>query len=349
MDFAYYNKKTDGLIVSLPLPTSSGYESVRANAVDLRNQGVEIMLNLIPVKTDNFQWDFNTTFTKNVSKVLDVIGDTNKIQLDQQYAISFNAEVGQPLGTFDTFVPLRQGYTYINNDVDDNGNEIPASGTFVNGTGPYIVNSNNGQYEITPQEQRIGNMQRDFVMGFVNKFRYKNISLYFGIDWKQGGEMYSYTKQLSNFTGNSQESTYNDRKPFIVPNSVNEVTTIVDGEEVKTYPENTTAISFEKYADFYSNGRHAGIEQNHVIDKTFVRLRDIAITYDLPSKLIKNTGISSMSFTLYGKNLALWTPGSNSYIDPELSTFGTGLLSEQGEFATNPSQRTFGGTLKLTF
>ncbi len=346
MDFAYYNKTTDGLIVSLPLPTSTGYASVRENAVDLRNQGVEIMLNLIPIKTDNFQWDFNTTFTKNISKVLDVIGDTPKIQLAQTYAISFNAEVGEPLGTFGTFVPLREGYQYMNNKLDENGIEIPESGDFVNGKGSIIVNENTGRYEVTPQEQNIGNIQRDFVMGFVNKFKYKNISMYFGVDWKQGGKMYSYTKQLSNFTGNSIASTYNDRNPFIVPNSVNEIT---DSNGVKTYQENTTAIPFEQVSDFYSNGRHPGIEYTHVIDKTFVRLRDIAITYDLPSKLIKNTGISAVSFTLYGKNLALWTPGDNSYVDPELSTFGTGLLSEQGEFATNPSQRSFGGTLKLTF
>ena len=69
----------------------------------------------------------------------------------------------------------------------------------------------------------------------------------------------------------------------------------------------------------------------------------------ITSKLLKNTGITGASFTIYGKNLALWTPGENSYVDPELSTFGTGLLSEQGEFGTNPSQSSYGATLKLTF
>jgi len=75
----------------------------------------------------------------------------------------------------------------------------------------------------------------------------------------------------------------------------------------------------------------------------------MSLTYNIPNKMLKNTGLSAASFSIYGKNLALWTPDDNPYVDPELSTFGTGLLSEQGEFGTNPSQRSYGATLKLTF
>lgn len=335
LDFAFYDKKTDGLIISLPLATSTGFTSIRENAVDLQNRGIEIMLNLIPIKTDNFQWDFTTTFSKNKSEVLDVVGDTNKILLAQNYAVSFNAIVGQPLGVFSTIVPLQEGYS-----TDDSGN-------FHNGDGAYIVNPSTGYYVQTPDEQNVGSSQRDFVMGFINKFSYKNLSFNFGIDWKQGGEMYSYTNRLSEFTGNGIETIYNDRNPFIVPNSVNEIKDTAGN--VTGYTENTTPVDFIRISSFYDTQFNTAIEQRHVIDKTYVRLRDMAFTYNLPTKLIKNTGLNAVSFTLYGKNLALWTPADNSYVDPELSTFGTGLLSEQGEFGTNPSQRTYGGTLKLTF
>jgi len=317
LDASYYDKKTDGLIIPLPLPTSTGYNSIRANAVDLNNKGIELVLTLIPIKTDSFQWDFTTTFAKNRSKVTDVIGDTDKILLAQNYGVSFNAVVGQPLGVFNTFVPTR---------TDD---------------GQYIVDED-GYYVESEDEQIVGTSERDFVMGFKNKFTYKNLTLSFGIDWKQGGEMYSYTKRLSYFTGNGIETAYNDRQPFIIPNSV------VDNGD-GTYSENTTPITFEGVTDFYNTQNNPGREADHVIDKTFVRLRDISLTYNIPSKLFKNTGITGASFTIYGKNLALWTPNENSYVDPELSTFGTGLLSEQGEFGTNPSQRSYGATLKLTF
>ncbi|WP_445452762.1 SusC/RagA family TonB-linked outer membrane protein [Flavobacterium sp. 25HG05S-40] len=317
LDAAIYSKKTDGLLVNLPIPTSTGYATQTKNAVDLTNKGIELVLTLIPIRTDNFQWDFTTTFTKNNSEVTDVIGDTEKVLLAQNYGVSFNAVVGQPLGVFSTFTPTR------------------------NDAGQYIVDGD-GYYVESPDEQIVGSSERDFVMGFKNKFTYKNLVLSFGFDWKQGGEMYSYTKRLSYFTGNGIETVYNDRNPFIIPNSV------VDNGD-GTYSENTTPITFEGVTDFYNTQSNPGREADHVIDKTFVRLRDISLTYSLPSKLLKNTGITGASFTIYGKNLALWTPDDNSYVDPELSTFGTGLLSEQGEFGTNPSQSSYGATLKLTF
>ena len=74
-------------------------------------------------------------------------------------------------------------------------------------------------------------------MGLQNKISYKNLTLSFGFDWKEGGEMYSETKILSYFTGNGIETTYNDRNRFIIPNSVNEV---VNWNVRTTYTENTT-------------------------------------------------------------------------------------------------------------
>ncbi|MFT3687353.1 MAG: SusC/RagA family TonB-linked outer membrane protein [Phycisphaerales bacterium] len=268
LDLSVYSKKTDGLIVNLPIATSTGFATQTSNAVDLTNKGIEMVLNLVPVRTENFQWDFTTTFAKNKSKVTDVVGDTDKILLAQNYGVSFNAIVGQPLGTFSTFVPVK------------------------NDAGQYIVNSD-GYYVASTDEQNVGTAERDFVMGFKNRFTYKNFVLSFGIDWKQGGSMYSYTKRLAHFVGNGIETTYNDRNPFIIPNSV------VDNGD-GTYSENTTPITFEGITDFYNTQTNAGYEQNHVVDKTFVRLRDVSFTYNIPSKILKNTGSrSSIFYTLW--------------------------------------------------
>jgi TonB-linked SusC/RagA family outer membrane protein len=318
LDFSYYDKKTNDLIDRIPLATSTGFQFRTANILDVSNKGVEIVFNVIPLKTSNFQWDFTTTFTKNKSKVEDIAGGIEKLQLASNYGVSFNAIKGEPLGVFSTFVPQ------------------------TNAAGQFIVDPATGYYKVTDDEQNIGNSQRDFILGFKNRLTYKNVVLSFGVDWKQGGEMYSYTKRLSHFTGNGIETTYNDRNPFIIPNSV-----IDNGDG--TYSENTTPISFESITDFYNPGPNPGIEQTHVIDKTFVRLRDVSLTYNFSSKFLKGTGLASTSLSVYGKNLAMWTPDENPYIDPELSTFGTGLGSEQGEFGANPSQRSYGVNLKLTF
>jgi TonB-linked SusC/RagA family outer membrane protein len=335
LDLAVYNKSSQDVLWSRPLPTSTGYGSQTANIIDLSNEGIEIALNLVPVRNANFQWDFTTTFTKNNSEVTDIAGDTNKQLLASNYGVTFNAVVGQPLGVFSSPVPLREGHS------------TSADGVFTNGTGAYIVDAATGFYKVSSDEQIIGTSERDFIMGFNNRMTYKNLVFTFGLDWKEGGEMYSYTKRLSHFTGNGIETTYNDRNPFIIPNSVIEV--VDTNGNVTGYKENTKAIGFEDVTDFYNTGNNPGIENTHVIDKTFVRLRSVSLTYNFPSASIKRMGLQNASLSLYGKNLGLWTPESNPYIDPELSTFGTGLLSEQGEFAANPTQRTYGASIKLTF
>ena len=335
LDVAVYDKASKEVLWGRPKAASTGYATQTANIIDLSNKGIEVAMNLVPVRTANFQWDFTTTFTKNMSEVTDIKGDNDKQLLASNYGVTFNAIKGQPLGVFSSFVPLREGYTTDANNV------------FTNGQGAYIVNASTGYYKVSADEQIIGTSERDFVMGLNNKMSYKNLTLTFGLDWKQGGSMYSYTKRLAEFTGNGIETTYNNRNTFIIPNSVVEV---VNGSGVVTgYAENTTAVPFENVTDFYNTGNNPGIENTHVIDKTFVRLRSVALTYNFPSTVIKKMGLQNASFSLYGKNLALWTPNSNPYIDPELSTFGSGLLSEQGEFAANPTQRTYGASIKLTF
>jgi hypothetical protein len=332
LDASVYDKKTRDLIFQRPLPPSTGYTSQSDNILDVQNRGVELVLNVVPVRTADFTWDFTTTFTKNESEVTRIEGGVEKIQLATNYGVSFNAVKGEPLGVFMTFVPK------------------------TNAAGQYIVDPATGYYKVTDDEQKVGDSQRDFVMGLKNRLSYKNLTLNFGIDWKQGGEMYSYTKRLSHFVGNGIETTYNDRNSWIIPNSVVEVYG-TDGTTVVGYAENTTQINTTSMAgysngnstDFWNPSNNPGIEQGHVIDKTFVRLRDVSLTYNFPTKAIERMGLTNASFTIYGKNLAMWTPDENPYIDPELSTFGDGILSEQGEFGSNPSQRAFGASLKLTF
>lgn len=318
LDLAVYDKTTKDVLFQRPLATSTGYISQTANIIDLQNKGIEISLNLVPVRTANFQWDFTTTFTKNLSEVVDIAGDTKKQLLASNYAVTFNAIVGEPLGAFAAFMPLK------------------------NDQGQYIVNKATGYYEVSTDEEVIGTSQRDFVMGLNNKMTFKNFVFTFGLDWKEGGEMYSYTKRLSHFTGNGIETLYNDRNTFIIPNSVND-----NGNG--TYSENTTPITTDAVTDFWNPAQNPGVENTHVIDKTFVRLRSVGLTYNFPSTIIKKMGLQNAALSIYGKNLALWTPEGNPYIDPELSTFGAGLASEQGEFGANPTQRTYGASIKLTF
>lgn len=318
VDVSLYNRLTDDVLLTKILPRSTGYSAILGNFASVRNKGVELVLNLEPIKSSDFGWDINYTFTKNISKVEDIAGDDTEIALVNNYAITYKFVEGESVGTFYTFVPK------------------------TNAAGQYIVNPATGYYETTEDEQKIGASERDFIMGLKNTFTYKNVSLSLGIDWKQGGEMYSYTKRLSHFVGNGIETTYNDRNPFIIPNSV-----IDNGDG--TYSENTTPVTFENIANYYNTTQNPGLEKTHVIDKTFVRLRDVSLAFRFPKEWLGGVGIRNATFSLYGKNLFLWTPSDNPYVDPEATTYGNDLASEMGEFSANPTQRTYGAMFKFNF
>ncbi|WMI66094.1 SusC/RagA family TonB-linked outer membrane protein [Aestuariibaculum sp. YM273] len=318
LDATYYNRKTKDLIVDLPIARSTGYSTITGNYADLTNKGVELLLSAKPIVSDNFQWEINYTFTKNDNEVTKVNNDDGKVSVYNAYNINFYAEEGKPLGTFYGPAPAK------------------------NDDGAYIVDPNTGYYTYDGTEVELGNSQRDFIMGLKNTLTYKNFRFNMSWDWKEGGQMYSYTKRLNYFVGNGVETTYNDRNPWIVPNSV-----VPDGNG--GYVENTTAVDFESVTGFYNTQRNSAIEGDNIIDKTFIRLRDASLSYSFPSKMISDLNLSSLTFSVYGKNLFLWTPSDNSYIDPETTTYGRGIRSEFGEFATNPSQRSYGASVKIGF
>lgn len=322
LDFSVYHKKTTDLLFSRPLAASTGFTSQTDNILDLQNRGVEVVLNVVPVKLKKIQWDFTTTFSKNVSKVLDIAYGLDKLTLASMYGVNFVAEKGQPLGMFTAFTPR------------------------LTPDGRPIVSPSTGYYTVGNDQSNVGTSQRKFVMGLRNNFKYKNFTLGSSFDWKQGGKMYSYTKRINEFSGNGIETTFNDRNTYIIPNSVIEVK---DATGNITYAENTVPMTTSKVTSFWNTSSNPGIEAGHVIDKTFIRLRDLFLTYNVPTTFVQKFKIATASLSIYGKNLFMWTPKANPYVDPELSTYGDGLLSEAGEFATNPSQRSYGASFKVTF
>jgi len=318
LDVAVYSRKTKDLIVNLPVARSTGYATIAKNSADVTNKGIELSLTVKPVISDNFNWNLTYTFTKNKNEVTRVDNESGKVSIYNAYNINFYAEVGKPMGAF--YAPT------------------PAT----TDSGQIIASANTGYYTYDGKEAYAGSAERDFIMGLQNTFSYKNFRLNVAMDWKQGGKFYSYTKRLSHFVGNGIETTYNGRNSWIIPNSV-----VSDGNG--GYIENTTPVAFDDVTAFYNTSQNAAIEGTHILDKTFIRLRSMSLSYNLPKKLLKPTGITNLVFSIYGKNLALWTPAENPYTDPETTSYGRGIRSDFGEFATNPAQRTYGASIKFSF
>lgn len=318
IDAAYYNRVSNKQIFSLNMDPASGYSAQNMNLGEISNKGVELLVGLKPVATKNFKWNLSWTYTKNVNNVVslpeELGGETNLAGLSSCYLA---AVVGKPIG-FKTYTALK----------DPNGN--------------LVVNSTNGLPQQSEKMEYIGKMDYDYEMGISNTLTYKGLSLGFDIDIRQGGLMFSRTKDISYFVGNAIQTAYNDRNPFIVEGSV-----IDNGDG--TYSENTIPISVADQGEYWTKGAN-DMDAGFLIDKSFIKLRSVTLSYSLPKSLLSIVpGIQDIQLSVFGNNLLLYTPESNSFIDPEVSTVGNDLDGKFGEFSANPTTRKFGFNVMLKF
>lgn len=314
-DATYYDRTTEDQIYEVPISSATGYRTQTLNLGEITNKGVELLLTGSPIRTDDFQWDVTLTYTKNKNKVVKLFDGLNKISLGGLSSVGFVAVEGEPLGVFESSVVKRT----------DNGEIIVGS------RGLPLKDS---------QKQYVGNAQHDYMMGASTSLRYKNWSLNVSFDIRQGGKMFSRTADINYFTGNSIVTAYNDRRPFVIPNSVKEVN--------GSYFPNDIPVSAASMDSYWINGGSL-LDESFVIDRSYVKLRDVVLTYVFPSDLFERTPITGASLSVIGKNLFLWTADSNRFVDPESSTFGNDLESQFGEFSANPTTRSVGFNLKLSF
>lgn len=321
-DITYYNRIKKDQILPVPISPGSGYTAEIFNFGRVRNRGIEVAFNATPIKTKMVQWDLNYNFTRNRNVVLELPGGLDKVVLNTAYDAQFVAMKGQPLGVFLAPVPV----------YDPQGHVV------VNSQGFPVTATELGNY---------GTSQSDFTMGLSNSIRVQNFTLSFTLDWRQGGRFYSGTADLLNFVGADQKTLYNDRRPFIVPNSVQAV---VDASGRTSYVENSTQITETNFDDyFYTTSNKAMAYQNRILDRTFVKLREATLSYNLPAFIAHKVGAQRAAIAIYGRNLYTWLPKRNQTIDPEVSNQGIDLASEFGEFRTSPPLRYYGASLKVSF
>ncbi|WP_126652333.1 SusC/RagA family TonB-linked outer membrane protein [Chryseobacterium aureum] len=309
-DVAIYKTKTIDQIINLPVSSATGYRTFLVNAGQIDNKGIEVQLNGTPFKSDNFSWDINVNWSKNENKVISLNGNSqNYLMATYQNGVSLNARVGQAFGAL-----VGSDYQY-----DANGNKIvdPVSGN-------YLRNNN----------QVIGNITPDWVGGVRNSFRYKDFSVSFLIDVKQGGDVYSPDMAYGTATGLYEETAYYRESGVINPgvNPNGNVNTTVAGDP-------TSAGSVDGY----------GVMPNKrfVYDASYVKLREASIGYSLPKSILANTSIRDAKISIVGRNL--WIIHKNlPYADPEAGT-GNGLAAKGQSIGVLPTTRDIGIDVTLKF
>ena len=315
LDFSWYNRVTEDQIIDVELAPSTGFTLQTTNLGEVENTGIELALNAVPVRARNWSWDVFFNYTDNKNNV-NSLGETDatRLILNNSYGVDLVAEVGKPLGGVYAPGPLRT----------EDGN---------------IVVDGNGLPVADPEPHYLGSINPDFTMGAGTSLNVGPFSLSTNVDYRKGGVMFSYTARLNYFVGNAWLTQYNDREPFIVPGSVTE---LADG----TFVENTTPVTRANVFTYW--GSILAAEENHVVDRSYFKWRNLSLTYNIPNSLTDNISVSNASISLWGRNLALWTPEDNNFVDPEGSTFGTNIGGQLGEFGGLPTSASYGLTLKFS-
>ena len=322
IDFAWYNRNTDDQIFTLPVDPSTGYSFMVTNMGKVNNKGVELLVNTVPIQTKDFRWELGFNFSKNKNKVVSMPEslEGGMVNINQfsagNDAVYMRAVEGLPMGELFTYMPQ---YT---------------------ADGKLIVDQN-GQPLLSTEVQDTGkNVNADWTGGINTSFWYKGISLSAQLDIRKGGYMFSRTKNLMQFTGNGEATLYNDRRPFVIPNSVYE-----DGTENVT----PLYMSDSSYQNWFNNyGANEGGEF-YLLDRSFVKLRNITLAYQFPKSIVNSLYLSDITLSLFCNNVFTWTHKGNRYIDPETSSYGNDLEGMFGELYSNPACRTFGFNVGLKF
>ena len=318
-DATVYQQNTINQIIAIDLSTTTGYSGRFVNSGEVRNRGIELSVFLTPVQTSNFTYRVNANWTHNQNKVLSLIEGTDIIQLGTyQGGISSNAIVGQPFG-----ILRGSDFTYLN--------------------GEKVIGANG--YYVQNQAQNIGNPNARWRGGVTNTFTYKNISLSALLDIRSGGQVFSLDRYYGLATGMSEETTQlNDkglpsRLPIADGGGVILPGVLADGTPNKRRVQNQ---NFGLYG--YRRNPAAGF----VYDASFVKLREVALTFGLPKVLLTRvTLIKAADFSIVGRNLWIIhknTPNS----DPE-DGLGAGNLAQGYQSGSYPSVRTLGANLRLSF
>lgn len=347
LDASYYDRTTSDMIMQLNADPASGYSYIMTNFGKVNNHGIELALNVTPVRTGDWQWDINANFSKNwnmVKELPEELGGEYTINgfSTSADAVTMKAVVGQPLGQLYGY---EQQYVDANNNLkyDVIDNKLSLNPAYDAATGKILCGSDGLPIRTNDVVSLGKSTQNQWSGGFGTTLRWKGLTLSAQFDVHYGGHMFSRTKNLMGFTGNGINTMYNDRRAFIVPNSV-----VSDGEG--GYVENTNIIdAFSGTLQTWYDGGCNISTNDLLVSKTYIKLRTLAVGYDLPAKWLHTLHLTGVRLSFVANNLFTWTPASNCYIDPDTSSYGSDLYGQFGELYSNPGCRKFGFNINVKF
>jgi TonB-linked SusC/RagA family outer membrane protein len=332
----YYQNKTTGILQPYAIAASTGYQNLYGNAGSLENKGLEVDLNATILKLGDFSWEISANFNRNRNKVLDLAG-SESVFLAGFTGSSSRAVVGQPVGA------LWGGRWDRNSD------------------GSLNLDAN-GFPKQALDEGIIGDPNPDWRGGVGTTFKYKGFRLYALFETFQGGDMWAGTYGALHTFGRAMPTanettvsaadaatikTYDGGVVQDIATDNGDGTFTFRGN-LKDFGAGPVALTQTWYRDI--GGGFGPVGEQFVVDATWTRLRELTLSYTLASDAFRNaTKLTSVDFTLTGRNLAIWAPSKDKIgVDPETNL--TGPSNGRGlEYFNNPGTQSFLFTVRITY
>jgi TonB-linked SusC/RagA family outer membrane protein len=293
----YYDNETTDLLYQVDIPGISRFETFPDNLGRIHNQGVDIELSTSNIRKQELNWETTFVFSRNRNELKELLGFDIDGDGQEDDLISEGLFIGQPLDAiFDYSI---NGLWQVNDD-------IPVYSDL----GAYKVVDINGDGTIDPDDRSIiGYGEPAYRLGINNTITYKNWSFRFFVNSIQGGkDRYLGQDDINSWGIVNQENHFNNHFPL--------------GLDYWT-PENPDA-KYERPNINISEG----ISGTRYIARSFVRLQDIALSYNLPGEVLSRMKTRNLKIFVSGKNLITWTnwPGWDPETGQNISRTGRPVL-----------------------
>ena len=321
LDANYYTVKATDQINFASASSGSGASSYLTNIGEIQNSGFEFDLGGSVIRSEDFDWDLGFTLSTYNSEVVSLSDGAERLQIGTSFqnTATIFAQVGDPYPSI--FAP---GYQR-----NDDGK---------------IIVDQNGDPMVTTEFINLGSTTPDLIAGVTTSFRYKDLTLSAVADYKTGHVFYSTLVEALEFAGLTKYSASTNRQPFIFPNSVYES---APGSGV--YVDNTSLPTSGGSRTFFQNS-YNNIKENYVVDASAIKLREIALDYNVPAKILEGTPIETASLGFIANNISIWRAAENIFTDPEFSiNGGANGVTGIGSSGEAPPTGSYGFRLNIKF
>lgn len=321
LDLTYFSATTTDAILNITIPSASGWQQRAVNSAELTNKGIEAALTASIIDNDAFTYDVGINFTRIRNKVEKLAEGIPFITIDP-FGTQRIAE-GEPFGIFFGSRFLR----------DENGQ--------------MVINPDDGMPFEDPTQGIVGDPNPDFLIGFRNTFSYKGLTLSFLLDIREGGDVYNGTKGVLNNFGVGEE-TLDRNERVIFPGVLGEVGS--DGSITPTSTPNNIEVvkgGTDGGTNYYQNYGFVNLTELTIEDGSWIRMRDISLSYNLPSSTLSKLPFSAVSIGFTARNLFLITDYTG--IDPETNLTGDSSNVIGYDYFNNPNTKSYGVNVNLTF